>query len=780
MQTVHDYDQGRHERPPQIGACFPRVDASAKVTGQERYASDYSGPPALWAGVKRAGVPHGVLKAVHTERASRVPGVVCVLTHADVPGVNRQGVVRKDQPVLVDDKVRHCGDAVALVAAETEAALESALSLIEVELEPLPGVFDPERARAPRAPRVHDDYPTGSALLSGRITKGLGAEAFGECDVVISRTFRTPRQEHAYLETECGWAQLGRDGRLTITCSTQTPFRDRRETAEVLAVDENLIRIIAPYPGGAFGGKDGVTVQTLLGLAALHANGRPVRMRWDREESFLAGTKRHAAVLEYRLGATREGSFHALEARITVDTGPYDHLGGVVLALAMEHAGGPYRIPNVSIEGWAVYTNNPIGGAFRGFGVTQVTAALEQMVDEVGRAVGMDPVEIRRKNALRVGDTTPVGKTLDSSTGFADCLDRLNGHPSWRRREQWKAEAGPFKKRGVGVAGLAHATGYGPVVPDFAQAKIELTTEGKFVVYCGVVDMGQGNASTNVQIAGAELGQTADAFIIALPDTDRTLPSGSASASRCTYTFGNALIEACRTLKRRLLTRAADLLMAESALDYTMLPGCVADLKTGRRIPLAVLASKLSESERSAVGYFRAPVARDDLGIADDLRLHGIPHQVFSYGVHAAFVEIDELTGEASVHSYIAVSDCGTVMNPETYEQQIQGAVAQGLGYALTEDMIVDQGVIMTPSFFTYLIPTACDTPDIESIPVGIHEPTGPYGLKGVGEIATNGPLPAISNAVVDACGIRITESPLTPERILNALNQGNAKESSF
>ncbi|MEW6112008.1 MAG: xanthine dehydrogenase family protein molybdopterin-binding subunit [Thermodesulfobacteriota bacterium] len=762
--------KSRGETPLHVGAAVPRTDAYTKVTGEEKFAADYYSPDMIWTGVKRAAVPHALIKGIFTDEACRLPGVIAVLTHQNIRGSNRQGVIRKDQPVLADKKVRHCGDGLALVLAEDRETLRRALDLIRLDLEPLPGVFDVEEALKESAPLVHEDNSSGNVLLEAHSQTGNGPGAFEHCDAVVEGCFETPWQEHAYLETEVGWAQQESDGRVVITASTQTPFRDRAEVAEAIGLELEQVRVIAPYPGGAFGGKDGITVQTLLALAALHANGRPVKMWWSREESFIAGTKRHPTRLYYRLGAKRDGTLHALAARLYFDTGPYDHLGGVVTTLALEHAAGAYRIPHALLDAWCVYTNNPIGGAFRAFGVTQVTAAMEQMMDMLAARMGVDPLELRLKNALTRGEKTCIGVTLTGSTGLVECLERIKLHPLWTERSAWKAAAGPFKKRGVGIAALMHAAGYGTVVPDYANAKVELTPEGKIRIYCGVVDMGQGNASTNAQIAGSILCQNMDSIELVLPDTDRTLPSGSASASRCTYTFGNALIGAAENLKKQILQKAADLLMAPSTDDLALVPGKVVNRATGAETPLIRLARFMAEPERTAVSHFRAPVAKDRLDITDELRLHGLGHAVISYGAHLAAVEVDEITGAVEVVSYLSVTDCGRVLNPQLYEQQIQGAICQGLGFALFEDFQVDQGSVKTPDLGTYIMPTALDTPDMESLPVELHEPTGPFGLKGVGEIATNGPAPAVANAVADACGIRLFRLPMTTERMFLAL----------
>lgn len=757
---------------PVIGQSFPRLDAMKKVTGQEKFAVDRYGPDLVWAGVKRAGIPHARLQGIETGSAGKIPGIISVLTYKDVPGSNRQGIIQRDQPVLADDKARYCGDAVALVLAEDKAALQKALKMIVVDWESLPGIFDMEEALKEGAPLVHEAYPGGNILLKGEIAKGQSGVGLEDCEVLVEADLVLPLQEHAYLETEAGWAFLKDNGFLEIVVSTQTPFRDRAEVADAVGFDPEKIRLIAPYCGGAFGGKDGLTVQSLLALAALHCPGRPIKMWWDREESFLASSKRHSVRLFYRLGAKRDGTFQALEAQLYYDTGPYDHLGGAVMALGLEHAGGPYRIPRVSLKSWAVYTNNPIGGAFRGFGVPQVTAAMEQVVDLMAEKLKISPLDIRLRNAIREGDRNPIGVTLIGSTGLKECLERVKENPIWKERKLWKSGAGPFKRRGIGIASVMHGLGYGPVIPDVARAKIELTIEGKFRIYSGVVDMGQGNANTYLQMAGALLNQEAVDLDLVLPDTERSLPSGSASASRTTYTFGNALIAAGQALKEAILKQAASMLGIVGQEELCLLPGRVAHGPTGREIALSNLAQSLDDSARRTTSEFQAPTCQETPTQDQNLRLHGIPHLIFSYGAHLVAVEVDELTGQVEVANYLSVTDCGRVINPQAYEQQMQGGIAQGLGYALYEDFKIEQGRVQTPDLATYIIPTAQDVPDMETLAVEIPEPSGPFGLKGAGEIAMDGPLPALGNAVADAIGKRIFRSPLTAERVLRAMKE--------
>ena len=753
---------------PQIGIALPRADAWTKVMGREKYTADYYGQDFLWAGVKRATVAHALIKTLDTTAARTLPGVLAVLTGADVPRPNRQGVVHQDQPVLVDDKVRRRGDALALVLAESRDILDEALAAIHVEFDELPGVFSPEEALAPGAPTLHADFPD-NLLAEVAVEKGRGAVAMDDCPVVVQAGFQLPRQEHAYLETETGWVYHDEDGRLVIVASTQSPHRDRLEVARALGLDPSRMRVVAPFLGGGFGGKDGANVQTLLALAASHSQGRPVKMWWDREESFLAGVKRLPARLEYRLGADRDGTLKALDCQVLMDAGAYDHLGGEILALAVEHAGGPYRIPNVRIHGRAAYTNNPPGGPFRGFGVPQVTAGMEQMMDLLADRLEMDPLALRVQNALQRGDVNCVGVTVTNSIGLAECLEKTANHVWWRDRSDWIAAAGPFKRRGVGLAALWHGSGYGPVIADHATAKIELKSDGAFLVDASVADMGQGNAATFLQIAGDILNQESTGLALVLPDTDKTLPACSSAASRTTYTYARALIGAAEILKQALLEKAALSLMAPSAQEFALLPGRVRHLPSGREKTLAELAAVMAPTERVAVFYWRAPVALDKIK-AEIKNVYGLPHIVFSYGVHLAMVEVDELTGRVEVCRYLAVTDAGRVINPQLYEQQIQGGVVQGLGYALMEDYRVKDGRGLTPNLTTYILPTTLDAPEMESLAVETYEASGPFGLKGVGEIPISGPLPAVSNAVARVCGSHIVSSPLTPERVLAAL----------
>ncbi len=746
-----------------------RADALAKATGRERYSADMTPPGCLFAGVKRAGIPSGLINEVDVRSARAVPGVVAVLTRSDVPASNRQGIVHKDQPVLCGRLVRHCGDPVALVVAESREALNAALSLVRADIEPQAGVFDPLSALAPGAPLVHPGREDGNLLSRGLMEKGDALSVLDTCDEVISGRFETPMQEHAFLEPPNGLARMAPSGVLDMTVSTQAPFRDRFEIAHALGLDAGRIRVRAPYLGGGFGGKDGATVQCLLALAAVRVPGRWIKMDWSREETFLAGYKRHAAIVEVRLGADANGALRALNCIMHFDAGAYAHLSTEIMALGMEHAGGPYRIPNARIEGLCAYTNNPVGGAFRGFGVLQASFAMERSMDCLAARLGRDPGEVRRQNALGPGETNAVGVPTEHGTDVAACLDAAMAHPIWTQRKAWIRQAPPFARRGVGIAAMQNAMGYGRGLPDHAAAKIELTRQGTFRIYNSVPDMGQGNVPAFVSLAAMALSQPETAFSCVQPDTAVCPPAGSSSASRTTYTFGNALLGACRAMSEKLKARTALLLLCDEPQRLELVHGAVTDPATGRSVPLAALGGFLSRDDRICVDQFIMPVVQNPPETGREFRF-GFPHRFYAYGACVCGVEVDELTGRVRLRECLMTAACGRVLSLTGVEQQLQGAAAQGAGLALFEDLAVENGHIRAGNLSTYLIPTALDLPDIACLALDDDEPSGPMGLKGMGELGIHGPGPAMAQALENATGLVATRLPITPEEVLAAL----------
>ncbi len=758
-----------------IGTDATRPDAWTKVSGRETYAADFYAPNMAWAGLKRSQLPHARITSLDTSKARQLTGVLAVLTAEDVPGSNATGLIHKDQPILVQDIIRRQGDPVALVVAETRKALDQALESIDLELEELPGVYDPQAALADGAVLVHAQA-ADNVIAEITARKGDGAKDFARYPLCIGHTVSLPRQEHAFLETEAGWARQEADGRITLTVSTQSPHRDRLELSEALEIDFQDLRITAPFLGGGFGGKDGLNVHPYLVLAARQTNGRPVKMHWPRSESFLAGTKRMPGTLTYRLGAEEDGRLAALDCRIVLDGGAYSHLNGEVLSMCVEHAGGPYRIPHVHIHGRCVYTHNPPGGPFRGFGAPQAAAGMEQCMDILAKRLDMDPLHLRRINVLHKGEKAPLGNTVNHSVGISACLDRTAEHPLWRERNSWRELAGRFKRRGVGLSCAWHGMGYGPKVADYATAKIELTEPGAFRVDVGVTDMGQGNAATYAQIAAEILNQDPGTMQLVLPDTDLTPPCCSSAASRTTYTYGRALVEAARAMHKRLREKAAVMSLGGRSEDFGLIPDGIRHLRTGREMSLSALSRKLNPAERISHSHWQAPQPPDVLDMETKNAL-GLPHSVFSHAVHVAFLEVDELTGQVQVLNYLAVTEAGRIINPQLFHQQIQGGVAQGLGYALFEDYAVQNGRTRCPGFGAYVLPMSLDIPDIYSQAVQIHEESGPFGMKGVGEIPVDAVLPAVANALTDACGARPDRPPFTPERVLGALKGSTRKD---
>ena len=751
----------------------PRTDALHKVCGRERYAVDAMPPNCLWAGVRRAGIPHGLIVGLDVASARLVPGVVAVLTRADVPGTNRQGIVSKDQPVLCGKRVRHCGDPVALVVAETREALAEGLARIQGVLEPLPGVFDAEQALLPDAPLVHPGREGGNLLAHGLMEKGDARAEFQRCAVVVGGRFATPMQEHVSLEPPNGLARFSPAGRLDMIVSSQAPYRDPFEIGYALGLDPRRIRIRVPYLGGGFGGKDGATVQCLLALAAWRVPGRWVKMVWSREETFVAGYKRHPAVVDIRLGADAEGTLGALDCVMHFDAGPYAHLSGEIMALGMEHAGGPYRIPNTRIEGVCAYTNNPVGGAFRGFGVIQASFAVERAMDLLAARLSRDPVGLRLQNALRPGEGNAVGVPVEPGTDIAACLEAAKDHPFWTGREAWKRAAPPFVRRGVGLVSMQNAMGYGRGLPDHAAAKLELTREGTFRIYNSVPDMGQGNVSAFVVLAAQALHQPLDAFTCVQPDTKVCPLAGSSAASRTTYTFGNALLGACRTMAEKLRNRAALPLLCDRPDRLELVPGGVSDPVTGRVFPLARLGGLLLRDDRICVDQCVMPVVEHPPDTGREFTL-GFPHRFYSYGACLCGVEVDVLTGRAKLARCLMVVACGRVLSAAGVQQQLQGAAAQGAGFTLFEDVSLEAGRIRAGDLSTYLIPTTADLPEIECLALEDNEPSGPMGLKGMGEVGIHGPGPAVAQALHDAIGLTVTRLPVSPETVLAALEKGD------
>jgi xanthine dehydrogenase D subunit len=755
-----------------IGKPVRRIDGAAKVTGELKYMTDYQYDDMVWGKILRAKYPYAKIKNIDTAKAEALEGVVAVLTHKNVPGFNGFGIIIPDQPVLAEDIVRCTGDAVALVGAETKEIAEEALKLIEVEYEPLEPVTDPEKAMSVGAPLLHDN---GNIHSHVEIKKGDVEQAFMNSDLVIENTFHSPRQMHAFIETEGGWGILGDDGILTIQCPGQYAHRDRMQIARALGYNPDLIHVISSPLGGAFGGKDEITIQIYLALLALHTNGRPVKIHLSREESVIAGIKRHPFKVHVKTAANKDGTIIAHQVRALADTGAYASLGGAVISLAIEHASGPYKIPNIDLEGFCVYTNNGIAGAFRGFGVNQVCVGIETHLDIISRHFQLDPVEVRKKNAYHQGEQSSLGHIVKSSVGTHKTLEVANNCDLWSNREIHKSTPSePWKKRGVGLATSFHGVGMGIGVPDYGAASIEILSDGYFKVGVGCEEIGGGNSTVYAQVAAELLKCDISKIKIVQGNSKETPDGGTVTASRSTYAGTRAIATAAPNMIKLLSEVAAETLQVPVNKIELQENGLVVKEQERRKLSYSEIYQHLYEQRRATKveGHFILPKEKSEIKNSG-----GAPHHLYGYLTHVVMVEVDTLTGETDVIHVVSIPDAGKVMNPQGLEGQTEGGAIMGIGYTLYEDVIIEKGVHKTKNFTDYIIPTIRETPIIETFPVEEPELSNPLGAKGIGEVVMIPIIPALMNAIYDAVGIRIKSLPATPERIYKEMKQLREKE---
>jgi CO/xanthine dehydrogenase Mo-binding subunit len=652
---------------------------------------------------------------------------------------------------------------VAAVAAETEAAARAALAAIEVDYEVLPGVFDAIAAMQPGAPQVWPDRDNVCDHLV--IARGDIEAGFAHADVIIENVYTTPRVEHAFLEPEGALAVVEPDGTVAVYASCQAPFRDRMQIARALALPETRVRVIVPFVGGAFGGKDEAHVQIHAALLA-QATGRPVRIVRTREESIRGHVKRHPVTVRYRSGVARDGRLTAVDVTVIGDTGPYVTAGVEVMSLAATTAGGPYDIPNARLEAYTVLTNNPLCGAMRGFGIPQTAFARERQMDELARAIGMDPLEIRLRNALVTGSQLPTGARIREGRPAAACLKRAAELSGWANRSEQERAPAPHLRRGWGMAATLFTVGLGRNVVDQAAATLDVAPDGSVLLRTGATDMGQGTHTALAQLAAEALGVELAAVRLLGPDTDRTPDAGAAVGSRQVFVSGNAVLDAARPIRESLLDVAG---------EQTGLPRELLSLRGGylyaedERISLTVadLAARAAAQNLPLHGEgFYA------MQYAPEFPADGYPyaHEVFTFGAQVAQVLVDVETGQMQVEKLTIVQDAGRVVNPQGARGQIEGGATMGLGYALLEELMVDDGRSVNNSLESYLIPTAPDVPEMAVEILEIPEPGAPFGAKGIGESTVTPVAPAVANAVADATGAPVNRLPLAPETVLAAI----------
>jgi CO/xanthine dehydrogenase Mo-binding subunit len=712
----------------------------------------------FWGKIARVGVASARIIRIDTQAAEALDGVMAVVTAKDVPGLNGYGIILEDQEVFSNERIRFEGDAVAGVVATTPALAEEAAKLIKIEYEETPGVYNVDEAIRIDAPKVHD---SGNVLLHGVVKHGDVQGAFRSAAVVVEESYELPMQEHAYLETEGGIAEY-KDGEMSVFVGSQYPWQDQRQLCKILDMDKEQVHVVSDPVGGAFGGRESLTIQAQLAVMALKVDG-PVKMVNSREESIITSWKRHPMRITMKTAADAEGVITANQVRIYSDTGAYAGLGKEVLGYSIEHACGAYRVKNVDIEGYSLYTNNAPACAMRAFGVAQSTFAMESQVEMLADKLGMDPLQMRLTNGLVQGDVAPFGHTLRYSMGTIPTLKKAAEVDLWLNREKHKAVATkPWKKRGVGIATEIQAIGIGQGAPDFGAADLVLTGAGRLSLGVGCPDIGQGNNMVFRQMAAELLGCDLAHMDIIQADTKRTPDAGVTAASRTTYTVGNAVVLAANTFKEELKTFAQEQWGQDIDILYVA-DGITVDGRVHSYQELASLAGELGRSV-SAHGHFDMPEA------GYDSPLHGLPHIMFGAATHVAMVEVDTLTGQVELIRSVVIPDTGRTINIQGVEGQAEGGTLMGMGYALMESVISEKGHILSDNLNTYLIPTAMDIPEVETYPVEEVEETGPFGAKGIGEAVCAAATPAIINAIYDAVQVRIKKLPANPEAILTAL----------
>ena len=764
-------------RPPAgaaVGSRIAKLDGAQKVTGQELYGADDYPADSLWLRVVRSPHLRAEFSVGDVEPLLRkYPRLAAVLTAADVPQ-NSFGIFPqvKDQPVLAPGHVRFRGEAVlALVGARSEV-MAIPESELPIEWRPLPAVVDVDEALRSREP-LHAFAPD-NVLIRGRVCKGDVERALESAAYVAEGTFTTSYVEHAYIEPEAGYAERiavadGQD-RIRIFSCTQTPYMDREEIARILQLREEQVHIVPSAIGGGFGGKLDIAIQPLLAVAAWKLR-RPVRGVYTRPESMLSTTKRHPGRMRARFGCDAHGRLVAADFAGDFNTGAYASWGNTVANRVPIHASGPYFVPNVRALSRAVYTNGPIAGAFRGFGVPQSTVVHEALLDDLAQMLGFDRLELRLINAIRSGQATATGQVLSASCGLAECLERL--HPAWsdaqasaarfNAREQAEHGAHRGRRRGAGVAAMWYGIG-NTVIANPSTMRVALRRSGRVVLNNGAVDIGQGSSTILPQICADALGLPVSAFDQVIGDTDLTLDAGKTSASRQTFVSGNAARLAGEDLRDQLLALLGAPSHAQLELDGVRL----AARADGRawHARLDTLAADAQGDVAIGQGYFNPPTTPLD---GDG---QGAPYATYGFAAQIAEIEVDLELGTVKVLKMHAAHDVGRAINPTQVEGQIHGGIAQGLGMALMEEYHSGR----TDNLHDYLIPTVGDMPPVVTHLVEDAEPLGPYGAKGVGEPALIPTAPAILSAIRHATGVRITHLPATPDRLRAAILESQRK----
>ncbi len=742
----------------EIGAPLPPKMAVEKVTGKLKFAADLPvTSETTFAKIVWPRFPHAKIKKVDISQAVALPGVIAVLTAKDVPGQNAFGGIRADQPVLAEDRVRYLGDPIALVIAESSAVAEQARDLVHVDYEPLKPVYDPQEALAPDAPQL---FPQGNLVCRFSLTRGQIEEGFRRSDIVVEGRFSTPAVEHAYLETEAGIGEWD-EGKVTIRAACQYPQTIQRQIAAILDLPVEMVRVISHPTGGAFGGKTDISIHALLALGAFVTH-RRVRIVLTREESLRTSVKRHPMKMNYRMGLRRDGHIEAISGNIIANCGAYEAFSIPVIEQTTAFATGPYTVPHVAIESRGVFTNTPPSSAFRGFGIPQPTFAVESLLDEAARKLDISPLEIRRINAVRQGDRTVAEQLLGPDTHLVEALDAIE--QDYITAQQ---EIGDRPGWGVGIACGYKNVGLGLGEKDYANAEIEILSDDKILLRVGAIDLGQGSATILAQIAAHALGVSYADIDVEMGDTANDPDARETNASRQTVMSGNAVLHAVESLKKEIAKFAA--------VYYPQLRGNIAVEgkniidSNGQRVELAALVESVHADGKRLLGrgMYLAPQT-----VPLEQKGEGPNYPTFGFFANLAVARVDKHTGRVSVEKLVSAYDVGKAINRLTLEGQIEGGAIMGMGYALSEQYIA-HGPNQTNNL------AQCGVPRINSLPKELEarlieneDSLGPYGAKGVGEMAMVAVAPAITNAIYDACRVRIVDLPASADKIRRALEK--------
>jgi CO/xanthine dehydrogenase Mo-binding subunit len=775
--------------PHPIGENVERVDAREKVTGAALFADDIQfGPGMLFARIKRSPHPHALIKRIDASKASAMPGVKAVVTGEDFPGFT--GLYLQDRHIFCRERARYVGDPVAGVAAVSEEIAERAVELIEVDYEPLPGVFNPEFGASSAAPLLHPDlgnyqvmnfiFPKPGTNISNhfKIRKGDTAAAWEKCAAIVEHAYHIPHIQHVPIEPHVAIAKVDAHGQITLWGSSQSPFAQRSLIATAMGVSPADVQVIAPYVGGGFGCKAGLSMEALAVAIASKVQGRAVKLRLTREEEFYTAFVRQGLVAHFKMGCDKDGNLLAMENRFYWDGGAYTEYGVNITRASGYSSTGPYDVPNVSTDSYCVYTNHPVGGPMRGFGMPEMHAGLEQCISELAEKIGMDNMEFRLLNCVRTGDTIVTGMTMHP-TGLSECITKAAEAIGWGRKDPPSA---PNKRRGKGIAMMWKA----PAMPPNAgsSAKVRLNEDGTVTVSVGGQEIGQGSFTVAAQMAAAALGVPYEDVRVAGPvDTDTSPYEWQTVASRLTWSMGNAVAAAARDARKQIIDLVAQA-WGENADDLDIVDGNVISYKSEESIPLKNIAV-YGISKPDDQGWIGGPVV--GRGNFMPTYVTGLdpetgqgPRAVVHYttGAQAVEVEVDLDTGRVEVIRGVAAFDVGKAINPDMVRAQMEGGFVQGMSTALFEGLQLKEGVLQNPSFVDYRIATSSDAPqDIQAIIVEKAQDDGPWGARGIGEHALVPTVPAIANAIHDAIGIRPGAPPYTPEKIYLLMQEAGMVE---